>query len=83
MECDRTYKELGISKFVEACSIREIVLKKSQEYFDLNKIPTTNLMDIETDGALSVKLRHRRINAYFKSSTSNIFTIHHVIHRNI
>ena len=43
MECDRTYKELGISKFVEACSIREIVLKKSQEYFDLNKIPTTKV----------------------------------------
>ena len=78
---DTVYEELALSDLMETHSTGKLVFDKIIRYFQENKIPSTNLIGIATDGAPSMIGKYRGLITHFKDLNPNIFTIHCVIHR--
>ena len=56
---DTVYEELALSDLMETHSTGKLVFEKIIRYFQENKIPSTNLIGIATDGAPSMIGKYR------------------------
>ena len=75
------HEELAMALSLNADIRGETVFQEVKTYFEKNQIPLTNVIACATDGAPSLIGRYCGFMAFLKAASSDVLTIHCVIHR--